>query len=187
MQAMGDPLTPRSQVRSSGWLWEVGAAVAAIMAVLAVLGVGLTTVDRTLAWRYWMGLVPTYGVLCMTTAWFRSRQVGREKASAVVRQLAHWLAIAAAVALDFWMTGTGEEAGNANGVNVRLLLDVRVVSSGVHLACLFGLVGALRALSLVCLVKAEQYLWVLLVVAVLVLGVLLVIARWRRRSAMAMS
>src|SRR5262249_59162474 len=120
---------------------------------------------RALAWRYWMGLVPTYGVLCMTTAWFRSRQVGREKASAVVRQLAHWLAIAAAVALDFWMTGTGEEAGTATGFNALLLLAVGCVLAGVHLDWTFGLVGALLALALVCVVKAEQYLWVLVVAA----------------------
>src|SRR5262245_22558029 len=187
MRAMADPSTPAPVHSTSGRLWEVGAALAAIMAMLAILGVGLTTVDRALARRYWMWLVPAYGVLCMVTAWFRSRDTGREKTRAVLRQLAHWLAIGAAVALDFWMTSTGEEAGTATGFNALLLLAVGCFLAGVHLEWLFCLVGALLALALVCVVKAEQYLWVLLVVAVLVLAMLVVIARWWRRPTAAAS
>ena len=43
------------------------------MVGLAVLGVALTTVDRVLARRYWMWLVPAYGLLCVVTAWYRPR------------------------------------------------------------------------------------------------------------------
>jgi hypothetical protein len=98
------------------------------MVVLAVIGVGLTTVDRPLARRYWMGLVPAYGVLCMATAWSRSRQDALGGFGAVGRQLAHWLAIGGAVALDFWMTGTGEETGAAAGFNALLLAVIGAVA-----------------------------------------------------------
>src|SRR5262245_29291715 len=183
MEAMGDPVTSPARVGPTGGrLWEAGAVLAAIMAGLAVLGVGLTTVDRALARRYWIALVPAYGILCMAAAWLRSEQTRSQKVRAVVRQLAHWLAIAAAVALDFWMTATGEEAGAATGFNALLLLAVGCVLAGVHLDWTFGLVGALLALALVCVVKAEQYLWVLVVAAAILLGLLLAGARWWRRS-----
>ena len=81
-----------------GRSWKVAAVVASIMVVLAVIGVGLTTVDRPLARRYWMGLVPAYGVLCMTTAWSQSRQDALGGFGAVGRQLAHWRAMGGAVA-----------------------------------------------------------------------------------------
>src|SRR5262245_21932326 len=163
--------------------WKVGAAVAAIMVGLAVLGVGLTTVDRVLARRYWMWLVPAYGVLCVVTAWYHQRDDTAHGIGAVVRQMAHWLTIGGAVALNFWMTGTGEEAGTAAGFNALLLLAVGCVLAGVYLNWLFGLVGGLLALTLVCVVKADQYLWILFMVAALVLAVILVAARLWGRSA----
>ena len=137
-----------------GRSWKVAAVVASIMVVLAVIGVGLTTVDRPLARRYRMGLVPAYGVLCTATAWSRPRQDALGGLGAVGRQLAHWRAIGGAVALDFWMTGTGEETGAAAGFNALLLLAVGCVLAGVHLDWRFGLVAGLLALTLVSVVKA---------------------------------
>ena len=160
-----------------GRSWKVAAVVASIMVVLAVIGVGLTTVDRPLARRYRMGLVPAYGVLCTATAWSRPRQDALGGLGAVGRQLAHWRAIGGAVALDFWMTGTGEETGAAAGFNALLLLAVGCVLAGVHLDWRFGLGAGLLALTLVSVVKANQYLWLLLVVAVLVLAVIGAVAR----------
>jgi len=173
-----------SSVDAIGRYWKVGAVVAAIMVALALIGVGLTTVDRPLARRYWMWLVPAYGLLCVVTAWFRPRPGGAPVVGAVVRQLAHWLAISGAVALDFWMTATGEETGVATGFNALLLLAVGCVLAGVHLDRLFALVGVLLAITLVCIVKADQYLWLLFVVAALVLVAIVVAARlWGRFSA----
>ena len=168
-----------------GRSWKVTAAVASIMVVLAMIGVGLTTIDRPLARRYWMFLVPAYGVLCMAIAWIRSRHDALHGLGAVGQQLAHWLAIGAAVALDFWMTGTGEETGAAAGFNALLLLAVGCVLAGVYLDWHFGLVGGLLALSLVSVVKIDQYLWLLLVVAALVLAVIYTVARLMGRSSAA--
>ncbi|HSV06977.1 MAG TPA: hypothetical protein VLI07_10710 [Candidatus Binatus sp.] len=178
------PLTTEPGPSTGSRFWKVGAAVAAIMVGLAVLGVALTTVDRVLARRYWMWLVPAYGLLCVVTAWYRPRDDALHGLGAVVRQLAHWLTIGGAVALNFWMTGTGEEAATAAGFNALLLLAVGCVLAGVYLSWLFGLVGSLLVLTLVCVVKADQYLWMLFVVAVLVLVVIFVAARlWGRSTA----
>lgn len=157
--------------------WRVGAAVAAIMVALALLGVGLTTIDRPLARRYWMWLVPAYGLLCVVTAWLRSRQDAALGLGAVARQVLHWLAIGGAVELDFWMSGTGQEAGAASGFNALLLLAVGCFLAGVHLEWFFMLVGALLALTLASVVKADQYLWLLFVVGALILLVIAAVSR----------
>ena len=85
------------------------------------------------------------------------------------------------MALDFWMSGTGEETGAAAGFDALLLLAVGCVLAGVHLDWHFGLVGGLLALTLVSVVKANQYLWLLLVVAALVLAVIGAVAHLARR------
>ena len=124
---MGTAVAPPATI---GRRYKVGAAVAVLMIALALVGVGLTTTDRATARRYWMCLVPAYGVLCIVTAWFRSRQGAALGVGAVVHQMLHWLTITAAVGLDFWISGTGEQAGGAGGFNALLLLAVGCVLAG---------------------------------------------------------
>lgn len=139
------------------------------MVALALVGIGLTTVRRAEAQRYWVSLVPVYGLLCMVTAWLRSRHDASFGIGAVVRQALHWLGIGAAVALDFYVSGTGLETGVATGLNALLLLAVGCFLAGIHLEWLFTLVGLLLAGTLICVVKADQYLWLVLVVGALAL------------------
>lgn len=178
------PPTP-SPGRHSGapWLaftvhrsWKVALAVAVIMVVLAVLGVALTTTNRAVAPTYWIALVPVYGLLCIITAWIRTkRDEGGPRL--VVHQVFHWLGVAGALGLDFLIRGTGEETGVAAGFTALLLLALGCFLAGVHLEWLFALVGLLLSLTLVVVVKADQYLW--LVAIVLVLAVVGMIALMR--------
>jgi hypothetical protein len=69
------------------------------------------------------------------------------------------------------------ESQQTAGFNALLLLALGCFLAGVHLDWSFGLVGLLLALTLVCAAKAEQYLWLLFVVGVVVIGVLLL--AWR--------
>ena len=141
--------------------WKVGAIVATIMVILALIGVGLTTTYRSVALRYWMTLVPIYGLLCVATAWLRSQQEAEFDFGAVIRQVVHWLGVGAAVALGFYVNSTGEETGSASGLDALLLLAIGCFLAGVHFQWLFALVGILLALALVCLVKVNQYLWLI--------------------------
>src|SRR5262245_35841648 len=100
---------------------KVAIAVAILMVLLAVVGVGLTTTDRAFAATYWMALVPVYGLLCVAVAWVRANR-GEGGPGVVVRQVMHWLAIAAAVWLDFFIRRAGEETGVAAGFTALLLL-----------------------------------------------------------------
>jgi len=160
-----------------GRLWKTGAVVALIMVVLALVGVGLTTVRPLTGRQYWVWLVPVYGLLCVVTAWLRSRRDSAFGVGAVARQALHWLGIGGAVALDFYMRSAGEEAGMTAGYNALLLLAVGCFLAGVHLEWLFVPVGLLLALTLFFVVKASQYLWLILVVGAVVLALVFAVAR----------
>lgn len=169
-------VTPDYSVPQS---WKLAMIVACIMVTLALIGIGLTTTQRQIAPKYWIGLVPVYGLLCIGTAWNRSRNTDGGKVL-IVRQVFHWLVIAGAVALDFAIRGAGEETGVAAGYNALLLLALGCFLAGVHLEWLFTLVGAILLLTLIVVVKADQYLW--LVVIVGVIAILLLIG-WKRLAA----
>jgi hypothetical protein len=91
----------------------------------------------------------------------------------VWRQLLHWLGIAVALAIDFYIRGSGEESGMGAGLNALLLLAVGCYLAGVHLEWLFGVVGIVLTLLLVLVTKTDQYLWLIFVVGgVAVVGLL---------------
>jgi hypothetical protein len=158
--------------------WKLAAAVALCMVVLALLGVGLATTRPLLARNYWVALVPVYGLLCAYTAWRRSK--GGERL--VLRQALHWLGIAGAVALDFYVRGTGVESQVATGLDALMLLALGCYLAGVHLDWSFVGVGLLLTLTLVVVAKANQYLWLLFVAGVLVLGAAAGVRWMRSRS-----
>ncbi|HEY8154846.1 MAG TPA: hypothetical protein VII72_12025 [Myxococcota bacterium] len=161
--------------------WKATGAIALIMVLLALLGVGLSTLNPALARKYWMTLIPIYGVLCTVTAWRRSRQAGSAGGGLVLRQVLHWLGIGGAVLIDFAIRGSGLETQVSSGFNALLLLALGCFLAGVHLDWSFGLVGLLLALTIVFAAKAEQYLWLLFLVGLLVIGVL--VLAWRSVTA----
>lgn len=140
--------------------------------VLALVGVGLSTTSNAAAAEYWFAMVPVYGALCISIAWTRARYESESHQPQVTRQLLHWLGIAVALGLDFLVRGSGEQAGTAAGLNALLLLALGCYLAGVHLEWIFILVGVLLSVTLVVMTKAQQYLWLVLVVG-LVAGVAL--------------
>jgi hypothetical protein len=135
---------------------------AGVMALLALVGTAVTLANASWARTYWLVLVPIYGALCVFTAWRRTGELG----STVLRQVLHWLSVAAAMALDFaFLHGTGEQTATATGLSSLLILALGSVLAGIHLEWLFALVGVLLALILIVVSLAKQYLIIALLVA----------------------
>jgi hypothetical protein len=162
--------------------WKIPAVVVVIMIVLALVGVALTTSKNDWAPRYWMTLVPIYGVLCVATAWDRGRRDPAFRRPAVLKQVFHWLGIAIALWLGFFIRRTGEETLLAASDNALLLLALGCFLAGVHLEWLFAAVGALLMLALIVVVEAEQYVWLIFVVSAILIAALLGVRRllWKR-------
>ncbi len=153
--------------------WLVSSVVAAIMVMLALLGVGLTTASSSAAPTYWISLVPFFGLLCVGVAWNRARNTGKTGWNMVWRQIFHWLGIGVALGVDFYIRQNGQESGVGAGLNAMLLLAVGCYLAGVHLDWLFAIVGILLSIVLVILTKADQYLWLIFVVGGLAIVVML--------------
>jgi hypothetical protein len=152
--------------------WKIASAVAMIMVLLALFGVALSTASKAAASVYWISLVPLYGLLCVGTAWARSRHDAGIDRALVLRQVWHWLGIGVALGLDFFIRGTGEESALGAGLNALLLLAVGCYLAGVHFEWLFVPVGILLTLALVIVTKADQYLWLIFLVGALAIAAL---------------
>ena len=165
--------------------WKFATTVAVVMLLLALLGIGLTTTNRSFAQKYWMWLVPVFGVLCVATAWSRTGG-GLGSRELVIRQVLHWAGIGAALGIDFVISGTGEETRLASGFNALLLLALGCFLAGIHFEWLFTVVGLLLCAALLVAVRADQYLWLMMiaggVVAVALVGVMWALAKARGRK-----
>jgi hypothetical protein len=172
-----NPNPPQHHVSRS---LQVAFGVALLMVLLAMIGVGLTTTSRAEAPKYWLSLVPVYGLLCVAVAWFRKSHGARGRL--ILQQVFHWLIIAVAIWLDFYVRGTGEMTGEAAGYNALLLLSVGCLLAGVHLEWMFAVVGVLLVTTLMLAVKAEQYLWLAFIAGALLVAAMFVVMRWRSRA-----
>jgi hypothetical protein len=147
--------------------WKIAAVTSVVMVLLALIGVGLTTASSGAAPVYWISLVPVYGFLCIGTACSHKRSDGGLDRSAILRQVLHWLGIALALWLDFFIRGTGAESGLGAGLNALLLLALGCYLAGVHLHTQFTGVALLLTLTLIVGAKADQYLWMIFIVGAL--------------------
>ena len=166
--------------------WTIATIVAVVMVLLAMLGVALTTTNRAFASTYWVALVPVYGLLCISTAWLHAGPGRPLDRAAVVRQVLHWLGIGVALGLDFLVRRSGEETGVAAGLNALLVLALGCYLAGVHLEWMFAVVGVLLTLTLVIVVKADQYLWLIFVAGGITIAAMLVV-RWMLHKSSAKS
>jgi hypothetical protein len=155
--------------------WKIASVVGAVMVVLALLGVGLSSASKSVAPVYWVCLVPIYGLLCLGIAWTRARQDERPVGPEVIRQVLHWLGIGVALALDFLVRGTQVETGKAAGFNALLLLALGCYLAGIHLEWVFTLVGVLLSLALIIVTQAEEYIWLIFVVGGLAVAAMLAV------------
>jgi hypothetical protein len=127
--------------------------MAGLMALLALAGTAITLADASWARTWWLALVPVYGVLCVISAWYRT---GRFTDS-VMRQILHWLSVAAVIALDFTLLRRGEQPATGAGLSSLLILALGCLLAGVHLEWLFGLVGLLLLAIFAVVTMAQQY------------------------------
>ena len=135
--------------------------MAGLMALLALIGTGVTLADAAWARSYWLALVPIYGVLCVYAAWHRTGQFS----GTVLRQILHWLSVAAAIALDFTLLRRGEQAATGIGLSSLLILALGCLLAGIHLEWLFALVGLLLLAIFAIVSFAQQYVTLAFLIA----------------------
>jgi hypothetical protein len=156
----------------------VAVATAAAMTLLAILGTAITMADVAWAGRYWLFLVPVYGLLCIVAAWYRRGMEG----DTVGLQLLHWTAVAAAIAIDFgFLQGRAQQTSAATGLSSLLILALGCLIAGIHLEWLFVLVGVLLLAIVIVIAMAQEYLMLILLIGALTLAVVLLAPRLLRR------
>jgi len=158
---------------------KVPLIASAVMIFLAIVGVGFTIGNFAIAKSFWIALMPIYGVLCIVTVYYHHEGVNPWM---IVRQVLHWLGIGAAIYLDLvFLRGAGEQTSIAAGLSSLLLLALGCYLAGVYVEWLFALVGVFLTFTLIVLIAAQEYMFLLVGIGIGLLAGMLVIHRLLKR------
>lgn len=156
---------------------NVATIIAVIMVLLAMVGTGITLADVTWARKYWLLLVPLYGLLCIFAAWYHARALDQM----VIRQILHWIGVGIAIFVDFtFLQGSGEQTSTATGLSSLLILALGCLLAGVHMERLFGFVGLILLGIVVVVSTAQDYLTLVFLIGIIVIAVVFA-AQWTMR------
>lgn len=162
---------PETEPTGQGFSLTASAIFAAIMMVLALIGAGVTLANVAWAEKYWLTLVPIFGLICIAAAWAQTRTLD----GAVVRQVLHWLAVALVIAVNFSIfRRSGEQTSIATGLSTLLILSLGCLLAGVHLEWMFALVGLLLIAIAVMVSVAQEYMALVVLIGVVLIAIVLV-------------
>jgi hypothetical protein len=156
--------------------YTIGATI--VMIVLALLGAAITLSDARWANRYWLLLVPIYGLISIVTAWRRHGV----SSSAVGRQILHWICVAVAIVIDFaYLQSSGQQTSTGTGLSSLLILALGCLLAGVHVDWLFALVGVLLLVTVFIVAVAQEYIMLIFAIGLIAAIVALAAPRLFRK------
>ncbi len=172
---------PGPSEEGRGLSLTVSAILAAIMMVLALIGSGVTLANVAWAEKYWLILVPIYGMICIAAAWTQTRTLDRD----VIRQVLHWLAVAVTIAINFsFFRRSGEQTTIATSLSTLLLLALGCLLAGIHLEWMFALVGLLLLVIAIMVSVAQEYMALVVLIGAVLIAIVLVghhfVKKWMR-------
>lgn len=155
----------------------IDSLVAMAMLVLSFVGIAATEMSAQWAQVYWAATVIAFwvGTLVLDRGYFRG---GKEFARSATLAALHWGAVLLAIQLVYFLISAGQiedpDAGLVNGI----ILALGAFATGVHQNWRLMVIGVALGAAVAGLGLVDEYLWVLLGLAAVVLVALLIGARF---------
>jgi hypothetical protein len=155
------------------------------MLFFALLGVALTTVERSLMSFYWLILVPVFGLICIIESWRRLRNSDQRLVLVKVQAL-HWLSVIFAMTLVFTGDMKNALSNEVTALVLLIILSLGTLSASVHInSWRMGLVGLLLGLSVPGIALLEESTLLFVVIGLGVGALLLMFVKADRNVARA--
>ncbi|MDH3887123.1 MAG: hypothetical protein OEU78_01345 [Gammaproteobacteria bacterium] len=139
-----------------------------LLVLLSVIGVGITDYSPADAHRYWIFMIFVCAITSIFAGISQSRgKQNRRSLSWVSVQLLHWSACIAAVLIVYSLVHTGRINNADAGLIMLLLLALTVFLNGAQVGPYFYLLGGFLGLMTVFMAYIEQYIWFILIAAVI--------------------
>lgn len=150
---------------------------------IALLGVGITDYKGESAHSYWR-----YMLIMMalgTTLWgeWRVKQLGlREGSRLLYQQIILWGAALVTMAVIYLLLGTGRLNYETTGLLILLVLAFATFIDGMLVSWKLYVVGLLLLFTLLLATYVEQFLWMIVLAALVMIALVLVFVVWKLRT-----
>ncbi len=152
-----------------------------IVLILAIAGVGYTSMSGRPLNGYWEFLALAIGIACIAIGW-RKTSDKAERRRILVTQSLHWLAFLIAMGILLLPSVNTFLNGPATGLALMLLLALGTFVAGVHVSSEIATLGVILALTVPAMAWLKQSA-LLLVLIGLVIGAFAIALRPQRNEA----
>ncbi|OQX05895.1 MAG: hypothetical protein BWK73_32390 [Thiothrix lacustris] len=162
---------------------KVDAALFVGITFFAMLGIGITNYRVDSAYSYWSYMLVVLAVV--TTAWgsWRAQKLGlREGGKLLYQQIILWGAALVSVAVIYRLLEAGRINVDTTGLLVLLMLTFATFVDGMLVSWKLYVVSALLLLTLLMAAYVGQFLWIILLAAVVLIALVLIFVVWKIRS-----
>ena len=173
---------PSPAPRSHGLRRHVEEFVLILMVVLSAVGVAINDYSPKSAFRYWVWMAPTFGVVSIAAAWWRAHRQAESVVQAVQRQVLHWAGVIGAVYLIYLLQSTGRMENEAAGLAALIVIALSSFLAGAHSDWRLMVLGAVLGVTVVGFAILEQIIWVVVLPGMLVIVVAVVLYVRRARQ-----
>ena len=174
-------MTDLDRIEERPWRHVADLVVGGAMLALAFVGIAASDVSGTGSQTYWTILAVAFGIASYGLQWIHAgRDFGRTRGA--LAMAAHWIGVLAAVELVYLFIAAGRLTNADAGLLNGLVLALGTFLAGVHGGWRLAVIGAAIGSATIAVAWMEQYLWVLLGLAVLALGALFLVGRLRARA-----
>ena len=149
---------------------KIDQIVFSALIVLAVVGVVITDISPTNAHGYWVFTLVAYA--CTVIFCGRKLANAQEKnfGRFVVEQIIHWGGSLVAILCVYTLVHTGTITYAEAGAIMLLILALATFLAGSHAGWRFYVLGALLALTTVLMAYIEEFMWIIVLVAIVIIA-----------------
>ena len=142
-----------------------------VLIVLSIIGIGIVDYFPDYSRHYWLAMVLVFAGACLILEWSRARGKGQKWTTIVKTQLLLWVGLLLAVQIVFLLQRTRGLNNENTGLIILLLLALTTFFAGVNLGWRLLVVGILLGLALIGAVYLEQFAWMFLIIAIVVVTI----------------
>ena len=167
--------TKKSLLKRLFGIYEI---IPIVLILLSIIGIGITDFSPGGSHRYWFAMVPVFAGACLILEWSRARGKGQKWTTILRTQLLLWLGLLLAVRLAYLLLHTGRLDNENTGLIILLLLALTTFFAGIHLGWRLFIVGIFLGLALIGATYLEEFVWMFLIIAIVVIAIFLLLKRF---------
>ncbi len=142
-----------------------------ILMVFSLVGVALTSIAPVDVHNYWIGMIFVFACAAIYCGRRQAREKEEKLDGIFLKHVIHWFGALMAILCVYTLLYTGNLDREVAGLIMLLVLALSTFLAGVHIGWRFYILGAILALTTVTAAYIEEFMWMIMLLAVIIVGI----------------